>query len=121
MYDIEDSIANAQLQDNDPQGYIGALDRWSPRLASRLADEEGIVLTDEHWQIIFCLRESYRLLGPAWTAREMTHRLQGEYAEVGGLHYLYELFPHGPLAQACRLAGLPLPLGTLSSSFGSVH
>jgi hypothetical protein len=42
MYDIEDSIANAQLQDNDPQGYIGALDRWSPRAASRIAEEREL-------------------------------------------------------------------------------
>jgi sulfur relay (sulfurtransferase) DsrC/TusE family protein len=51
----------------------------------------------------------------------MTQLLDREYADMGGRRYLYGLFPHGPLAQGCRLAGLPLPVGTLSASFGSVH
>ncbi|HZV54212.1 MAG TPA: TusE/DsrC/DsvC family sulfur relay protein [Rhodocyclaceae bacterium] len=121
MYDINKFIANERMQINDPQGYLAGLDHWSPLVANRRAEEEAISLSEEHWQVIYCLREWFRLLGPDWTARQMTHKLEREYGDVGGRRYLYDLFPHGPLAQGCRLAGLPLPQGTLSSSFGSVH
>jgi tRNA 2-thiouridine synthesizing protein E len=121
MYDINKFIANPRMQLNDPEGYLIGLDHWSPLVANERAAQDGIVLTDEHWQIIYCLREKFRLVGPDWTARRITQELEREYADAGGRRYLYQLFPRGPLAQACHLGGLPLPLGTLSYSFGSVH
>jgi tRNA 2-thiouridine synthesizing protein E len=51
----------------------------------------------------------------------LTRDLERDFADAGGRRYLYQLFPRGPIAQACRLAGLPLPHGTISPSFGSVH
>lgn len=121
MYDVNKYITNLRLQTTDPEGYLAGLEHWSPLVAGRTAEAEGLVLTEEHWQVIFCLREHFRDRGPDWTAREMTAQLERDYADMGGRRYLYGLFPHGPLAQGCRLAGLPLPHGTLSTSFGSVH
>jgi tRNA 2-thiouridine synthesizing protein E len=121
MHDVNAFIANQRMQFVDPDGNLAGLDHWSPLLANRLAEADGMTLSDEHWQVIYCLREHFRQLGPDWTARRMTQELGREYAEAGGRRYLYELFPRGPITQGCRFAGLPLPLGTLSASFGSVH
>lgn len=121
MYDINKFIGNQRMQASDPEGHLAGLEHWSPKTASRIAAEEGLELGEEHWQVIYCLREHFRDRGPDWTAREMTHQLDHDYADMGGRRFLYGLFPHGPLAQGCRLAGLPLPQGTLSKSFGSVH
>jgi tRNA 2-thiouridine synthesizing protein E len=121
MYDINKYLASPLLDQKDPYGYIHEAERWSPRLASLIAVEEGIVLEDEHWEVIYSLRECFRELGPEWTARDITRRLEMNFADSGGKRHLYQLFPHGPLAQGCRIAGLPLPQGTKSLSFGSVH
>jgi len=121
MFDIDGLIFNQRMQVTGPDGHEVALDHWSPLVARRIAAEEGVLLTDEHWQVIFCLRERYRELGPDWTARQLTRELARDFADDGGRRYLYELFSHGPIAQGCRIAGLPLPYGTLSASFGSVH
>lgn len=121
MYDVNKYIANLRLHTVDPHGYLADLDHWSPRVALRVAEDEGLMMEDEHWQVVFCLREMFRERGPEWTAREMTRQLEHDYAEAGGRRYLYGLFPRGPLAQACPIAGLPLPHGTLNSAFGSVH
>jgi tRNA 2-thiouridine synthesizing protein E len=121
MVDINKFIGNQRMQANDPEGNMTGLEHWSPKTVSRIAAEEGLELSEEHWLVIYCLREWFREFGPDWTARDMTQLLNREYADMGGSRYLYELFPHGPLAQGCRLAGLPLPVGTLSTSFGSVH
>lgn len=121
MYDINKYLALPLLDRKDPNGYIHEADRWSPRLASLIAAEEGIVLEDEHWEVIYCLRERFRELGPEWTARDLTRLLKKDFADSGGKRRLYQLFPHGPLAQGCRIAGLPLPQGTFNASFGSTH
>lgn len=121
MYDINKFIGNRRMQDSDPEGHLAGLERWSPLIAGRTAEAEGLELSEEHWLVVYCLREWFREFGPDWTARQMTHLLEQEYAELGGRRYLYGLFPRGPLAQGCRVAGLPLPQGTLSRSFGSVH
>jgi tRNA 2-thiouridine synthesizing protein E len=121
MYDINKYLFMPGLNEKDPQGHIHEAERWSPRLAGQIAREEGIELEEDHWLVIYCLRERFRELGPDWTARDVTRRLGKDFADNGGRRHLYELFPHGPLAQGCRIAGLPLPQGTLNRSFGSVH
>lgn len=121
MYDINKFIANEGLESRDPEGYWSELARWSPLFANRMAAEEGLTLEEDHWEVIYCLRERFRKLGPDWTARRMTRELDKDFAAAGGRRFLYTLFPGGPLAQGCKLAGLPLPLGTLNRSFGSVH
>ncbi|MDK9725392.1 MAG: TusE/DsrC/DsvC family sulfur relay protein [Sterolibacteriaceae bacterium MAG5] len=122
MHDINQTMADPRQALLEQENHLAELDaRWSPRLAARLAAEAGLELEEDHWVVIFHLRERFRELGPDWTARQMTRELERNFAAAGGRRFLYGLFPHGPLAQACRLAGLPLPHGTLSASFGSVH
>lgn len=121
MYDINKYLASPQLDQKDPQGHFHDADHWTPRLARQVAAQEGIQLEEDHWQVICCLREHYREMGPEWTARDLTRRLEKDFADSGGRRHLYELFPHGPLAQGCRIAGVPLPQGTMNLSFGSVH
>jgi len=121
MYDINKYIADQRLAGRDLEGYWAEVAHWSPLVANKLAVEEGLTLGDDHWEVIYCLRERFRKLGPDWTARQMTHELEKDFADAGGRRFLYALFPGGPLAQGCKLAGLPLPQGTLNRSFGSVH
>lgn len=121
MYDINKYIANPRMEASDPAGHLAELAQWSPRIASRLAEMDGMTLEEAHWEFIYCLREKFRDLGPAWTARQLTREFERDYADLGGSRYLYQLFPRGPLMQGCRLAGLPLPQGTVNPSFGSVH
>ena len=121
MYGSNKEIGNGLPFRHDPEGHALELEHWSPRVASRLAGEEGLILEETHWEVLFCLREHFRDLEPEWSARELTRVLERDFGDRGGRRYLYELFPHGPIVQGCRLAGLPLPGGTLSPSFGSVH
>jgi tRNA 2-thiouridine synthesizing protein E len=52
--------------------------------------------------------------------RELHDALDENFHGKGGLKYLYQLFPGGPVAQGCRIAGLKAPAGATDKSFGSV-
>jgi tRNA 2-thiouridine synthesizing protein E len=121
MLDINKATANIHLAQNDPEGNMFGLAHWSPQFARRRAETEGIFLTDEHWEIIIYLRERYRERGGARSAREIVKELEEKFTDGHGRRSLYELFPGGPVSQASRLAGLPLPPYSRDPSFGSVE
>jgi tRNA 2-thiouridine synthesizing protein E len=52
--------------------------------------------------------------------RELQDALEEKFHHKGGMKYLFTLFPGGPVAQGCRLAGLKAPAGATDRGFGSV-
>jgi tRNA 2-thiouridine synthesizing protein E len=67
------------------------------------------------------LQEYYaRRAAEAINLRELHDALEERFHRQGGLKYLYQLFPGGPVAQGCRLAGLKAPAGAADKGFGSV-
>ena len=117
--DIKRYILNTDASEHDPNGYLLELEPWSEKYAESLALSEGIQLTHEHWDVIHFLRERYLNEGQAKSGRYVVEVLERHYALKGGKRYLYTLFPHGPVAQASKIAGLPLPAYTADPGFGS--
>ena len=120
MLDINKALSNTHNNDSDPDGYMFDLDHWSPKVANQLAEREGLVLSDEHWEIISHLREHYRLHGNTENARVILLELEEKFSPAMGRGYLYKLFPKGPVSQGSRIAGLPSRPHTHDLSFGSV-
>jgi tRNA 2-thiouridine synthesizing protein E len=92
----------------DSEGYLLDLDDWSEAFAVARAREEGLQLTDEHWQVIRFLREHWHQHRVQPQVRAMIcHFAQQWGAERGNNHHLHQLFPNGgPQKQGNRLAGL---------------
>lgn len=120
MLDINKAILDPLHYENDPEGNLSDLPQWSPQYANQLAKLEDLVLTDEHWEVIYHLRERYRVHGNHDSARIVLHDLESHFGDDHGRARLYEMFPRGPVIQATKLAGLPLPPHALDLSFGSV-
>lgn len=99
-------MINGREIELDEEGFIINPDDWSKDLAEALAAAEGItVLNEDHWKVIYYLRDYYRELQIAPMIRKLCK-------ETGcSLKYIYELFPPGPAKGACKLAGLPKPAG----------
>ena len=47
----------------DKDGYLKHLGDWNPEVAAWLAQSVGVVLTDEHWEVINALRAFYEDTG----------------------------------------------------------
>lgn len=92
----------------DQEGYIQDMDAWSEDFARALAAEEGLVLTDEHWQVIYFIRDSYAERHVQPQVRDMIKHFRQVWGpKRGNNHYLHELFPKGgPQKQGNRLAGM---------------
>ncbi len=95
------------------------LQGWNEEQGQRNATQEGIELTDEHWEIVHCLRDYYLEHGSADSGRELGDMLDEEFADRGGRKYLRRLFPEGPIAQGMRIAGLTIPPLTVDEGFGT--
>ncbi|RMD68686.1 MAG: TusE/DsrC/DsvC family sulfur relay protein [Gammaproteobacteria bacterium] len=99
----------------------GEQDSWSEEEARKIAAEEGIELTEDHWEVINFLRAYYKEHGQPKYARQVLEALEERFADKGGRKYLYQLFPKGPVNQGTRIAGLPHPLYTVDPSFGTAE
>ncbi|SDN11266.1 TusE/DsrC/DsvC family sulfur relay protein [Vreelandella arcis] len=98
----------------DPEGYLVDLSDWSETVAGQLADDEGIELTPEHWEIINLVRSFYARYEMAPAMRPLvkaTQRSLGE--EKGRSIYLMRLFPGSTAKVVARIAGLPKPTNCL--------
>lgn len=94
-------------------------ENWNAELAEARAKELNIDLKNTHWEVIHYLRQFYQKYGQVTHARQLTNALQNNFVEQGGLKYLYTLFPDGPVAQGCYIAGLLPPADSANPSFGS--
>ncbi len=102
-----------------PHSYPNAPHGWSPDTAIECAKAEQLDLTQDHWEEIAALQEYYAKHERV-NLRELSDALEERFHDRGGKRYLYSLFPGGPIAQGCRLAGLEMPPGALDQGFGSV-
>ena len=99
-----------------------APENWQESDAESVARNEGIALGQDHKMLLRALQEYFaRHDKPDVHIRELSDALDEKFHEKGGTKYLFRLFPGGPIAQGCRLAGLPVPAGAVDKSFGSTQ
>ncbi|CNI43642.1 sulfurtransferase TusE [Yersinia bercovieri] len=97
--------------ETDAQGYLKNSADWSEALAAILAEQEGITLTDPHWEVVRFVRTFYQEFNTSPAIRMLVKAMAQKYGEErGNSRYLYRLFPKGPAKQATKIAGLPKPV-----------
>lgn len=121
MTSLLDAITGAEGgADLDPR-FPHAPESWSPAAALESARAEGLELGAEHWEALRALQDYFaRHHAIPINLRELHDALDEKFHSHGGIKHLYRLFPGGPVAQGCRLAGLEVPAGAIDKSFGSV-
>ena len=103
---------NGKSLETDEEGYLANLNDWEKDVATVMAKEDDIDLSEDHWESINFLREYYEEYQIAPAVRVLTKAVGKKLGkDKGNSKYLYELFPYGPGKQACKFAGLPKPTG----------
>lgn len=99
---------NGMTIETTNHGYLVNHQDWNEDVARKLAELEGITLTDKHWDVLSYLREEYihnnqnqpmervvlKDLGKTWGTKPTSKDL-------------YVLFPLAPTKQGTKIAGLP--------------
>lgn len=100
--------ANNRMPARDAEGYLVEPAEWDEGVAERLARELDIDLEDDHWDVIRYMRALYDDRRIAPDARHIIKHLDERYPGAGRKR-LFELFPYGYPAQACKIAGMKRP------------
>jgi len=100
-----------QIIETDAQGYLKNSADWQEELAPILAEQEGISLSEAHWEVVHFVRDFYLEFNTSPAIRMLVKAMAKKYGEdKGNSRYLYRLFPKGPAKQATKIAGLPKPV-----------
>ena len=95
------TIAGQSIEVND-EGYMVDASQWTKEVAAELAKEEGIELTEKHYEVLEFLRNANE------RGETLTIRRVGKSGIVD-IKGLYQLFPGGPLKYSSKFAGIPKP------------
>jgi len=101
------TLNNMSLDDN---GHLKDHNDWNPTVGQALAKQDGIELTEEHWQIINLVREIYVQTETTPPMRLLIKAIKQNLGEQqANSRHLYRLFAEGPVRLASKYAGLPKP------------
>jgi len=84
------------------EGYLVNSNDWNKEIAAEMAKEEGIELTEKHYEVLEYLRKE-SAAGSALSIRKVG---KSGIVDIKGL---YQLFPGGPLKLSSKYAGIPKP------------
>ncbi|MGO9390377.1 TusE/DsrC/DsvC family sulfur relay protein [Rhodoblastus sp.] len=93
--------------ETDIEGYLTDPGAWTEDWAREIAREQQIEMTEEHWDVLHFMRAYFEERQVPPDARfVMRHLSQTRGADR---NRLFELFPHGYVGQACKIAGMRKP------------
>jgi len=94
----------------DNEGFLLNLHEWNNEIAERIALQEGINLSDAHWELLIAARRYQELFDISPEMRPFVKWLSKEKGpEKGRSVYLLTLFPNSPAKLISKIAGLPKP------------
>ena len=100
---------NGNTVEFNKRGFMSDFHSWSREVAQAIADEQGLELTDCHWEVIEFMREFYSEFDMPPSPKRIIEACGKKI--TGSIKCrskdLKSLFPGTGCKQACVLAGLP--------------
>lgn len=98
----------------DTDGYLENFSDWNESIAELLAQQENIILSQAHWEILRLVQKFYQEFDHAPSNRPLVRFARDQLGpEKGNSLYLLSLFPSSPPKIAAKIAGLPRPANCL--------
>mgnify|MGYP002065102346 FL=1 len=88
--------------DVNEEGYFTNPSQWTKEIGAEIAKEEGVELTDKHYEVLEYLRGKNEA-GEALSIRGINK------SGVVDVKTFYQLFPGAPLKKSTKIAGIPKP------------
>ena len=98
---------NGKSIETDENGNLTDPNTWDEDVARALAAQDGIELTQEHWDVLNYLRKEYFENNEQPMERVINKGMSKVWGKKVGSKDLYTLFPGAPSKQGNRIAGLP--------------
>ncbi len=99
------TIANLNVEVTE-EGYLKDASAWNKEIAIDIAKEEGLELTDKHFEVIEFIRKKVA------AGEGLTIRGIGKSGVVDAKTF-YQLFPGAPLKKATKIAGVAKPVSCM--------
>jgi len=95
----------------DNEGYLVNPEEWTDSVATSLAGEEGIELSDDHWLLLHYVRDYYTEHA---VVPDIRHAAKYMATETGcdkkeAKKNIFSLFPYGYVKQVCKISGMKRP------------
>lgn len=95
------TYAGVNVEVND-EGYMTDAAQWTKEIAKEIAKEEGVELTDKHFEVLEFIRNK--------SAEGSTLTIRGiNKSGVVDAKTFYQMFPGAPLKKSTKIAGVPKP------------
>lgn len=99
---------NGKTIETDNNGNLVNYQEWDKDVATALAAQDDIELTQEHWDVLEYLREEYMTNNNNQPMERQINKDMGKrWGKKISSKDLYKLFPMAPSKQGNRIAGLP--------------
>ncbi len=95
------TLAGVDVSVSD-DGYMTDSSQWTKEIAGAIASEEGVELTDKHFEVLDFIRNKVAD-GALLTIRGINK------SGVVDAKSFYQMFPGAPLKKSTKIAGVPKP------------
>ncbi len=105
MPTLEADGKTVEVTDN---GYLVEYNDWTDAIGAKIAEDEGVTMTDEHWDVVHYLRaEHAESPGTEPNERNITKDMGKKWGKKINSKYMYDLFPGMPSKQGRKIGGMP--------------
>lgn len=107
--DLGIELGDLEMIEFDDEGFLRTPEQWNVEVATNIAKENNIDLSDAHWTVIAAARAFYAKTGISPSMRPLIKLVEHEDATIANSITLAQLFTSQVTRVVAKIGGLPKP------------